>query len=262
MVQFQDSVADMVGALVWILHFKNGAILNIAAKVVVKLVNVLPSSVMQPYLLDLVHLLSSLLSLRQVEVAVSCATALNLILSNQSSKSEKAIWGILKKTETVAHIVSNIHDFSGGIIPSEYFQEMASLLSTILRRWPPSRYPVWSDVKLMKALESMHTTPNSSIKVAVLKLYSALGNDTCNFKFHPFPFISFEICSFEIFIFYLPALCGSAAMNLIENGEALLQMMVQCMDRSNPHSVQVEGFRLAQCLVVISVIFSSCKTCY
>ncbi|XP_030962752.1 BTB/POZ domain-containing protein At1g04390 isoform X3 [Quercus lobata] len=204
----KDSVADMVGALVWILHFKNGAILNIAAKVVVKLVNVLPSSVMQPYLLDLVHPLSSLLSLRQVEVAVSCATALNLILSNQSSKSEKAIWGILKKTETVAHIVSNIHDFSGGIIPSEYFQEMASLLSTILRRWPPSRYPVWSDVKLMKALESIHTTPNSSIKVAVLKLYFAL-----------------------------------------ENGEALLQMMVQCMDRSQPHSVQVEGFRLAQCLV-------------
>ncbi|KAL4598464.1 hypothetical protein ACB092_11G061400 [Castanea dentata] len=137
----------------------------------------------------------------------------------KSSKSEKAIWGILKKTETVAHIVSNIHDFSGGIIPSEYFQEMASLLSTILRRWPPSRYPVWSDVKLMKALGSIHTTPNSSIKVAVLKLYSAL------------------------------ALCGSAAMNLIENGEALLQMMVQCMDRSHPHSVQVEGFRLAQCLM-------------
>ncbi|KAM3732168.1 hypothetical protein ACB098_11G040100 [Castanea mollissima] len=214
----KDSVADMVGALVWILHFKNVAILNIAAKVVVKLVNVLPSSVMQPYLLDLVHPLSSLLYLQQVEVAVSCATALNLILSNQSSKSEKAIWGILKKTETVAHIVSNIHDFSGGIIPSEYFQEMASLLSTILRRWPPPRYPVWSDVKLMKALESIHTTPNSSIKVAVLKLYSAL------------------------------ALCGSAAMNLIENGEALLQMMVQCMDRSHPHSVQVEGFRLAQCL--------------
>ena len=205
MVQFQDSVADMVGALVWILHFKNGAMLNIAAKVVVKLVNVLPSSVMQPYLLDLVHPLSSLLSLQQVEVAVSCATALNLILSNQSSKSEKAIWGILKKTETVAHIVSNIHDFSGGIIPSEYFQEMASLLSTILRRWPPSRYPVWSDVKLMKALESMHTTPNSSIKVAVLKLYSALGNDTCNFKFHPFPLLvlKFVVLKFSYSIYQL-----------------------------------------------------------
>ena len=205
MFQFQDSVADMVGALVWILHFKNGAILNIAANVVVKLVNVLPSSVMQPYLLDLVHPLSSLLSL-QVEVAVSCATALNLILSNQSSKSEKAIWGILKKTETVAHIVSNIHDFSGGIIPSEYFQEMASLLSTILRRWPPSRYPVWSDVKLMKALESIRTTPNSSIKVAVLKLYSALGNDTCNFKFHPFPLLvlKFSYSIYQLYVVVLP----------------------------------------------------------
>jgi hypothetical protein len=174
-VHFQDSVADMVVALVWILHYKNGAILNIAAKVVVKLVNVLPSSVVQPYLLDLVHPLSSLLSLHQVEVSVSCATALNLILSNLSSKSEKAIWGILNKTETVAHIVSNIQDFSGGIIPSEYFQEMASLLSTILWRWPPSRYPVWSDVKLMKGLESIHTKPDLSVRVAVLKLYSALG---------------------------------------------------------------------------------------
>lgn len=215
----KDSVADMVVALVWILHYKNGAILNIAAKVVVKLVNVLPSSVLQPYLLDLVHPLSSLLSLHQVEVSVSCATALNLILSNLSSKSEKAIWGILNKTETVAHIVSNIQDFSGGIIPSEYFQEMASLLSTILWRWPPSRYPVWSDVKLMKGLESIHTKPDLSVRVAVLKLYSAL------------------------------ALCGRAAANLIENGEALLQMMVQCMGSSHPHSVQVEGFRLAQCLV-------------
>uniref|UniRef100_A0A2N9G044 BTB domain-containing protein n=1 Tax=Fagus sylvatica TaxID=28930 RepID=A0A2N9G044_FAGSY len=172
-----------------------------------------------PYLLDLVHPLSSLLSLHQVEVSVSCATALNLILSNLSSKSEKAIWGILNKTETVAHIVSNIQDFSGGIIPSEYFQEMASLLSTILWRWPPSRYPVWSDVKLMKGLESIHTKPDLSVRVAVLKLYSAL------------------------------ALCGRAAANLIENGEALLQMMVQCMGSSHPHSVQVEGFRLAQCLV-------------
>jgi hypothetical protein len=48
-------------------------------------------------------------------------------------------------------------------------------------------------------------------------------------------------------------LCGSGAKNLIDNGEAFLQITVQCMGRSHPYSVQVEGFRLAQCLVVIFV---------
>ena len=68
-----------------------------------------------------------------------------------------------------------------------------------------------------------------------------------------FTFLSFEIHSLRICKFSLPALCGSGAKNLMENGEAFLQIIVQCMDRSHPHSVQVEGFRLAQCLVVIFV---------
>ncbi|XP_062168769.1 BTB/POZ domain-containing protein At1g04390 isoform X3 [Alnus glutinosa] len=215
----KDSVSDMVGALVGILQYRNGSMLNIAANVVEKLVNILPNSIVQPYVLDLVYPLSKSLSLNQGNIAISCVIALNLVLLNLNSKSEKAIWEILKETKTVAHIVSNIQDTSGGMVPSEHFQEMASLLSTILWRWPPSRYPVWTDAKLMKTLEAIFARPDLSVKVAVLKLYSAL------------------------------ALCGSGAKNLIDNGEAFLQITVQCMGRSHPYSVQVEGFRLAQCLV-------------
>ena len=163
----------MVGALVGILQYRNGSMLNIAANVVEKLVNILPNSVGQPYVLDLVYSLSIVLSLHQVNIPISCVTALNLILLNLNYKSEKAIWEILQERKTVAHIVSNIH--SGGMVPSEHFQELASLLSTILWRWPPSRYPVWTDVKLMKTLEDIFAKPDLSVKVAVLKLYSALG---------------------------------------------------------------------------------------
>ncbi|KAB1226642.1 hypothetical protein CJ030_MR1G027475 [Morella rubra] len=81
-----------------------------AANVVVKLINILLNSVVRPYVLELVHPLSSSLSLRQVDDATSCATALNLI-----SKSEKAIWEILKRTDIVAHIVDAIKDITGGL---------------------------------------------------------------------------------------------------------------------------------------------------
>jgi hypothetical protein len=165
----------MVGALVGILQYRNGSMLNIAANVVEKLVNILPNSIVQPYVLDLVYPLSKSLSLNQGNIAISCVIALNLVLLNLNSKSEKAIWEILKETKTVAHIVSNIQDTSGGMVPSEHFEEMASLLSTILWRWPPSRYPVWTDAKLMKTLEAIFARPDLSVKVAVLKLYSALG---------------------------------------------------------------------------------------
>lgn len=48
----------------------------------------------------------------------------------------------------------------------------------------------------------------------------------------------------------LPALCDSVAKKLIEDGKAFLQMVVQAMGKSNPHDVRIEGFRLAQCLLV------------
>jgi len=48
----------------------------------------------------------------------------------------------------------------------------------------------------------------------------------------------------------LPALCDSAARKLIEDEEVFPQMFVQAMGKSNPHAIRIEGFRLAQCLLV------------
>lgn len=62
-----------------------------------------------------------------------------------------------------------------------------------------------------------------------------------------------------IFYLCLLALCGNGAKKLLENGEALIEMMLQCMEHSQPYSVRREGFRLAQCLAVMAVISSSQK---
>ena len=45
-------------------------------------------------------------------------------------------------------------------------------------------------------------------------------------------------------------------MKLLENGEALLEAVVQCMDSSQPHSIRMEGFKLAQCLAVTTITCS------
>ncbi|XP_012087427.1 BTB/POZ domain-containing protein At1g04390 isoform X2 [Jatropha curcas] len=214
----KDSVADIVAALVWILQNNSTAISSMAANVVVKLINVVPNTLLQSYLLDLVHPLASLLSSHQEGVSIPCAIALNMIFSNLSIKQEKKIWDIQVETETVSRIVCGMREFADGDMSIDYFQEMATLLSTILHRWPPSRYPVWNDDKLLKLLEVMRVKPDISVKIVVLRLYSAL------------------------------ALCGHGAKKLLENGEALLQMMVLCMGRSYPLSIRTEAFRLAQCL--------------
>ncbi|XP_031248917.1 BTB/POZ domain-containing protein At1g04390 [Pistacia vera] len=213
-----DSVAHIVEALVWILQYKSGAVLSMAANVVVKLLTVIPSSILQQYILDLGDPLLSLLSSNQLEVAISCATAMNMFLSNLIVKKEKQVWEMLKERNTVACIVTEIRKFSYEIMPIDYFQGIASLLSTIMWRWPQSRYAVWNDTVLMKVLDTLLVKPDLSVKVAVVKLYSSLG------------------------------LCGNAAKKLLDNGEALLQTMVLCMDSSCPLAVRAEGFRLAQCL--------------
>jgi len=169
----QESAADILGALLWILQCKNEPLLSMASNVAVKLVSILPSQLLQPRLLDLVYCLSSLLSSHQVEVAIPCATALNLVISNLSATSEKAVIEALKETEISICIVRNIKDCGAQKI--EYFVEMASLLSTILLRWPSSRFPVCNDVELMKVLGNMHTRTDSSIKLVLLKLYTSLG---------------------------------------------------------------------------------------
>lgn len=52
----------------------------------------------------------------------------------------------------------------------------------------------------------------------------------------------------------MPALCNKAAKMLLENGETILAMMVYSMGGSEPLSVRIEGFRLAQHLAVIVII--------
>ncbi|XP_022936464.1 BTB/POZ domain-containing protein At1g04390 [Cucurbita moschata] len=216
----KDSIPDIVYSLVWILEDKNGAASSIAADVAIKLFSAIPNALLKPFILDLSHALSCLLPARQIQTSAACATALNLILSNVPSKSEEALWEILKKTEVVLHLIGTIKDFSGAMNPVECIQPLFSLLSIILSRWPLSRFPVWSDAKLMEALYDMYAKPDFSVRAEVLKLYSAI------------------------------ALCGIGAQKLLERGEAILQEMVECMASSRPHHVRIEAFRLAQCLVI------------
>lgn len=53
---------------------------------------------------------------------------------------------------------------------------------------------------------------------------------------------------------FVTALCDSVAQKLIEDGKVFLQMIVQAMGKSNPHDVRIEGFRLAQCLLVRVIV--------
>ncbi|XP_054814645.1 BTB/POZ domain-containing protein At1g04390 isoform X2 [Prosopis cineraria] len=167
----KDSVADILGAFLWILQCKNRHLLFMAAN-----------------------------------VAVNCA---------------KAVWEVLKQTECVIHIVDNIHKFLGDEIPMkiEYFEQMSSLLGSILLWWPPTRFPVWNDVKLTNSLSDMYARTDISTKLVILKLYTSL------------------------------ALCSSVAKKLIDNGEVFLKMVVLSMGKSYPDAVRIEGFRLAQCLL-------------
>ena len=59
----------------------------------------------------------------------------------------------------------------------------------------------------------------------------------------------------KIFFACLPALCGNGAERLLENGENLIKMVVQCMDSTQPPPVRIEAFKLAQLLVVIIMHF-------
>lgn len=172
---FKESVADVIEALEGILQLKNHAVLSMAASVAVKLVRSLPTSMLQSNAIDLIHPLSSCLSSRQSQVAVSCAIALNLILSSISFRRQKEVWEILKETNTVHHIVSYINEFYVGSKEIEYFQEMVSLLARILWDWPPPRFQVWAKFKLMEVLEILPVQPNFSVQAGVLQVYSSLG---------------------------------------------------------------------------------------
>ncbi|GER52753.1 BTB/POZ domain-containing protein 1 [Striga asiatica] len=214
----KDSAANMVRALKSILEFKSQPILRFASSVTVKMVNVLPNSRLQPHVSDLILPLANLLCSQQLQVAMSSATAMNIVLYKLSSRHDGEVGQILKETKAVGYIVHNIKQFRVDDKPIEYFQEMASVLSKILLRWPSFRFSVWNDSMFLNILDAVKLMSENSVKIAVLQLYSSL------------------------------VLCGNGADKLLENGEALLQMLVGCMESSITSSVRLEAFRLARYL--------------
>lgn len=167
-------MVDIVRAMKSILEIKSQSILRLASTVTVKMVNILPSSTLQVRVLDLLYPLVDLLSSQQWQVAVSCAASMNAILSKLSSRQEKEACQLITEAGAVSRIVHNIKQFYIDGNPIEYFQEMASVLSKILWRWPSFRYSVWNDSAFLSILDSIRQSKNSVI-VAVLQLYSSLG---------------------------------------------------------------------------------------
>lgn len=168
-------MTDMAGALVFILGYKNRAVIGSAANVVTRLIRIVPPSILQSHSLDIVESLSPLLSCQQLQVSLPCAVALDAILVNIRETKEKQVWKILEDARTVVSVVGNLQNFFEGSMSVEWFQEMASLLSTIMLKWPQSRYSVWHNSSLMALLESVSQKPDMGLRVATLKLYSSVG---------------------------------------------------------------------------------------
>ncbi|KAL7592690.1 hypothetical protein Lser_V15G33945 [Lactuca serriola] len=216
----KESLADIIPALGTTLIQKNEAVMKLASKVFVRMISVVPSTILESLVLDVVHPVSSSLSSCHESVVISCATALNLILSSLSSKKEKEVWKILEETETIDNLIHHIR--SSGSKPAEFFLETISLLSKILWRFPSSRFCVWNNTPLMEVVASLMHEPILSVKASVLQLYSTI------------------------------ALCSNGAEKILNSGNSnsLLQMMVECMNGSNPNYLQLAGFTLAECFSV------------
>ncbi|KAL0672079.1 hypothetical protein Bca4012_000059 [Brassica carinata] len=176
-----DSISDIAKALVFILGYKNRAVVDLAANVLIKLLRIVAPSLLQPYSLNLMESLSPLLSVQQTEVSLPCVVAFNTILANVRETKEKEVWRILEEGKTVVSIVGNLQNFYVGNVSVERFQEMASLLSTAMLKWPQSRYSVWKIPDLMGLLESLSQKPHMGLRFAALKLYSSLMTND-NFK--------------------------------------------------------------------------------
>ncbi|WOL16223.1 BTB/POZ domain-containing protein [Canna indica] len=174
----QDSVLDMVVALGGILQSENNNILSLAADVSQKLVTTLGNTIHRYPVLDITVSLSHLLSSSQLPVAISSAIALNHILANLGptrGKVVKEVWDALDKADSVGSVVCALQNYVGGTQPTEYFFVMITLLESILRKWPLSRYPVWSNRELMINLQRKCADSEISIAISALKLCSALG---------------------------------------------------------------------------------------
>lgn len=166
-------MVDIVRAIKSILEFKSQSILSLASNVTVKLVNILPSSMLNIHVLDILYPLADLLSCQEWQVAMSCAASTNIILSKLNSRHEKEVWHLLKEANAVSCIVQNIKQFYIDGKPIQYFLEMSFVLSKMLWRWSSFRYSVWNDSEFLNILDAIIQSENSV--VAVLQLYSSLG---------------------------------------------------------------------------------------
>ncbi|XP_047337761.1 BTB/POZ domain-containing protein At1g04390 [Impatiens glandulifera] len=217
----KESAGDVVGALECIVQYGSDVIITLASNVAIKIINKLPNSILQDHISGLVRLLIILISSRRSQVVVACLPALKLVFSNLHSKREKQVWEILQDTNFVTQLVCNIQDFSVEENYIRRFSETVSLLSKILWRWPPYRFRVSSNVKMMVTLEKIILlNPESSCKVAILQLCCAI------------------------------AMCGYGARKILENGKTFLPLMADSMGSLNSYVLQTEGFRLAQSLMV------------
>lgn len=169
----------MVRALTSILELKSQAILKLAFTLTVKMVNILPNTMLQGHVFDLLCPLADLISTQNLQDAILCATAMNVILSKISSRQERVVLKILDETKAVDRIVHNIKQFCIGEKSMEYFQEMASVLSKILWRWPSFRFCAWNDSDFLNVLDAVKLIYESSVKIAVLQLYSSIGIHSC-----------------------------------------------------------------------------------
>jgi len=269
-------VSDMLVALEGILQSENERILCLSVDLTVKLVCSLGRSIRQYHMLDVIISLSCLLPTCQVSVAVQCAVALNHIITHLralSCQHSEEVWKAMAKTNVVGSIICAMQDYEDGVQPIEYFTEMASLLKTIIWRWPLFRYQVWSNAKLMVRLQDICAKNDTLITLRVLQLCSVIGitlmviSLSIHVKIHiylPYFFCSihvkipiyllflcaiFSVTNIVTCFFFSPALCGNGAMKILENKE-LLSKIVQSIGTSQPDNIRVEALKLCRHLMV------------
>ncbi|KAG9439597.1 hypothetical protein H6P81_019762 [Aristolochia fimbriata] len=172
------SIADMVLALEQILSSGNETMLDNAASVTVKLIELLGNSVFQYDVSNLVGTLSCLLSSQRSSIASSSAIALNCILSKitiSNFRRHHKFWHTLEERNAVGNILCASQGYIDGNQNIECFKEMLSLLRTIMWQWPPSRYLAWNNAVVTSSLQDLCMNLESSLVAKILQVYSALG---------------------------------------------------------------------------------------
>lgn len=166
----------MLIALEGVLQSKTEAVLREASIATKNLINILKKSLCQYQIFGVVHCLSDLLSFQQQDVVITSATCLRYIITNIFTwkHENKEIWIIFKETKVVENVINFLLGYKQ-VENIQHFTEMVAFLEQILWRWPPSRYPVWSNNMLMDKLGVFCTTLELSGQIAVIRLYAALG---------------------------------------------------------------------------------------